>query len=435
MTAPETQITGGPTRSPTGNTTAYVFFRAFEEGSTFGCSLDGRPFVVCSSPVIYEDLAHGLHYVRVRATDRAGNRDRTPASLGWVVDRIAPETQIDSGPPALTTETAATFIFSTSSVDVGGFMCALDDALFFSSCRPPLRLTDLAEGAHRLRVRARDAASNEDATPSVYEWRVDVPPDTRIDQAPPPDADADLVPDASDNCPEDVNAEQADRDADFIGDACETLPDGDVSPVAGVNSVVSALSGEVYVKLPAAARGVVKGFQPLKGIASVPIGSVLDTRKGRASVTTAADFRTAADPRHRTQTANLADGILRIKQPRKHRRNAPTRPFTDLVLASAAGAQAVCATRSRTSPIKGVVRRLAAKTKGRFRTVGGASTTTVTKGATFTITDRCTGTLTDVRRGRANVFDRRLRRTIAVKSGHTYLARATLFATKPGSGR
>ena len=182
----------------------------------------------------------------------------------------------------------------------------------------------------------------------------------------------------------------------------------------------------------AAQSGIEKGFQPLKGIASVPVGSVVDTRKGRAGISTAADFRKATDRRHRAQTANFAAGIFRIKQARKHRRKAPKRPFTDLVLASAAGAQAVCATKSRTSPVKGIVRQLSATTKGRFRTVGGASTTTVTKGATFVTTDRCTGTLTEVGRGRAKVFDRRLRRTVTVKAGRAYLAKAQAVRGQEG---
>lgn len=40
---------------------------------------------------------------------------------------------------------------------------------------------------------------------------------------PPPDADGDGVPDASDNCPLVANPDQADRDGDGIGDACDPL--------------------------------------------------------------------------------------------------------------------------------------------------------------------------------------------------------------------
>jgi hypothetical protein len=164
----------------------------------------------------------------------------------------------------------------------------------------------------------------------------------------------------------------------------------------------------------------------------VPVGSLLDTRAGVAGISTAADFRRAADKRHREQAARLSAGIFRIKQARKHRKGAPKRPFTGLVLASAAGAQAVCATSSRTSPTKGIVRQVTATTKGRFQTVGGASTTTVTKGATFRTIDRCTGTETKVVRGRASVLDRRRHRIVTVRAGKSYLAKARLFAAKKG---
>ena len=47
---------------------------------------------------------------------------------------------------------------------------------------------------------------------------------------PPPDGDADSVPDRHDNCPEDPNADQADHDGDGQGDACDEDDDGDGLP-------------------------------------------------------------------------------------------------------------------------------------------------------------------------------------------------------------
>ena len=44
---------------------------------------------------------------------------------------------------------------------------------------------------------------------------------------PPPDGDGDGVPDASDNCPSILNADQKDTDGDGIGDACDTDADND----------------------------------------------------------------------------------------------------------------------------------------------------------------------------------------------------------------
>jgi len=69
------------------------------------------------------------------------------------------------------------------------------------------------------------------------------------------------------------------------------------------------------------------------------------------------------------------------------------------------------------------IRRLRASGRGRFRTRGRYSAATV-RGTDYTVTDRCDGTLTTVRRGVVLVRDFRLRRTIRVRAGRSYLARA-----------
>jgi hypothetical protein len=70
-----------------------------------------------------------------------------------------------------------------------------------------------------------------------------------------------------------------------------------------------------------------------------------------------------------------------------------------------------------------VIRRLRGNTRGRFRTRGRHSAATV-RGTIWTVEDRCDGTLTKVRRGRVAVRDFRLRKTIVVRAGKSYLARA-----------
>ena len=51
-----------------------------EQGATFACSLDERPFVACASPRRYRHLRYGRHVFRVAATDDVGNVDTTPAT-------------------------------------------------------------------------------------------------------------------------------------------------------------------------------------------------------------------------------------------------------------------------------------------------------------------------------------------------------------------
>jgi bacillolysin len=85
-TAPGTRITSGP-QSPTRSRRATFRFTATEADSTFLCSLDGRAFRSCKSPKRYTGLSRGRHTLRVKAKDRAGNVDRTPATRVWRVRR------------------------------------------------------------------------------------------------------------------------------------------------------------------------------------------------------------------------------------------------------------------------------------------------------------------------------------------------------------
>jgi hypothetical protein len=75
---PQTSFTLRPLQQTTDRTPTFRF-RSDEPRSTFQCSLDGRRFRSCSSPFTTARLARGLHVLRVRARDRAGNRDPTPA--------------------------------------------------------------------------------------------------------------------------------------------------------------------------------------------------------------------------------------------------------------------------------------------------------------------------------------------------------------------
>jgi hypothetical protein len=102
---------------------------------------------------------------------------------------------------------------------------------------------------------------------------------------------------------------------------------------------------------------------------------------------------------------------------------------TDLVLkrASASGcprpthARAVAAAKKKGH--KSVLGKLWGNGKGRFRTSGKYSSATV-RGTFWLTEDRCDGTLTTVKRGIVDVRDFVRKKTLAVKAGHSYLARA-----------
>ena len=81
-TAPVTSITAKPRSGR--DRTAVIKFASNESRSTFRCSLDGAAYVACTSPR-GASVRPGRHVFRVRATDRFGNVDRTPASAAWTV--------------------------------------------------------------------------------------------------------------------------------------------------------------------------------------------------------------------------------------------------------------------------------------------------------------------------------------------------------------
>ena len=290
----------------------------------------------------------------------------------------SPDTEILSGPTPTTRSTDASFLFVGNQPETG-FECRLDNATSGVPCRPPFTLTGLAAGAHVLEVKMRDRFGSLDATPAVWNWTVDLSPVVTPSPTE-PDADQDNLPDARDNCPAAANPSQSDQDGDGVGDACETAPSGATTPVTGERVVAEVISGEVFIKLPTSSRRFMQtaplsGFVPLKGVAALPVGTIVDTRKGRLAMQSTVDGRRIGDGGRR-QSVTLAAGIFRIRQLKL----APTsreKVPTDLMLQSAPGAEASCVSRGPTGPIKGrgrnTVRGLTATTeKGLFRIVGGA---------------------------------------------------------------
>jgi hypothetical protein len=65
-------------------------FASGEPGSTFSCKLDNQKFRPCTSPKTYKKLKSGKHVFRVKARDRAGNLDATPAVKRFKIAKRAP---------------------------------------------------------------------------------------------------------------------------------------------------------------------------------------------------------------------------------------------------------------------------------------------------------------------------------------------------------
>jgi hypothetical protein len=95
--APQTSITSSPDER-TESTSATLRFRADERGTSFECRVDGADWRACSSPTEFTEVPEGDHSFSVRARDRSGNVDDTPATREWAV--VAPGALEEVADPA-----------------------------------------------------------------------------------------------------------------------------------------------------------------------------------------------------------------------------------------------------------------------------------------------------------------------------------------------
>lgn len=174
--APATKLTEAPDDFSRGGDR--FEFTSSEKHSSFECKLDDGEYEACASPKTYPALDDGEHRFHVRALDRAGNHDASPASRKWTVDTNPPETAIEKGPPHVSHKAIATFTLSSEAG--ASFECRLDDH-GWGECGQVSGLTD---GKHVMRARARDRAGNVDPSPASWSWRIDLPPDTSITHGP-----------------------------------------------------------------------------------------------------------------------------------------------------------------------------------------------------------------------------------------------------------
>ena len=95
---PETKIVSGPSGSVDSQSASFQF-AASERHAKFECKRDSGSWAQCSSPKSYSQLAAGAHAFAVRAIDRAGNVDPTPATRSWTVEAAAPPPPAETPPP------------------------------------------------------------------------------------------------------------------------------------------------------------------------------------------------------------------------------------------------------------------------------------------------------------------------------------------------
>jgi hypothetical protein len=213
------------------------------------------------------------------------------------------------------------------------------------------------------------------------------------------------------------------------------------APVLGQTANVIPVSGLVFIKPPAgktlyavralAAGSVVKGqgFIPLTQARQVPIGSEIDARRGTLKLVV------ASTKKHHTMQARLTGSVFSLSQARSGLHKGLTTFALKERAFAGAPSYASCTARKASIARAGPDAQLAKLSPkvlqtlkasdhgGKFRTKGRYSAATV-RGTDWWTAERCDGTLTIVKRGSVSVFDDRTRKTIIVKAGHSYLAKA-----------
>ena len=177
-------------------------------------------------------------------------------------------------------------------------------------------------------------------------------------------------------------------------------------PVLGRSARIAATAGEVLVELPG--TGV---FIPLSAASTVPVGTTIDATRGTLKLTN------VRDGSGKLQTGTFWGGSFTVRQTRGKQAATVLTLAAPLACARTRELSAVAPGKKRTRQLWG------RDNNGRFVTRGRTAVATVRGTAWFT-RDTCAGTLVKVTLGSVAVHDLVRDRTIIVRAGRSYLARA-----------
>ena len=184
-------------------------------------------------------------------------------------------------------------------------------------------------------------------------------------------------------------------------------------PQLGKSGVAQVTEGTVRVRKPGESK-----FEKLLSESVLPVGTTIDATNGHVRIT----FQTAPediDVYGPTQFAEFWGGEFRFFQ-------AASGSLVDVILTGQqpdCSDPAVSLSRARTSASKKGSRFVWGKGKGKFRTTGNNGAATV-RGTTWYTQDRCDGTYFKTKEGVVDVSDFGEKKTVPVKAGQKYLARA-----------
>ncbi len=165
--SPDTTIIAGPPVVDQNSVATFTFTGSDNRSDfSFECALDGTAYNSCTSPQQFSDLQRGVHIMRVRTIDGAGNVDLAPAIHEWAVSP-PPQAVIVSGPAEFTESADATFTF-VADVPGATFECWLDGVQ--ETCSSPHSYSGLDIGHHYFAVLVTDPLGSVATQWEEHEW-------------------------------------------------------------------------------------------------------------------------------------------------------------------------------------------------------------------------------------------------------------------------
>jgi hypothetical protein len=238
----------------------------------------------------------------------------------------------------------------------------------FGGCASPKGFSGLAPGDYVFTVRATDAAGNTRTSSRAFTVTVPQPATPTPTPTPTPSATPTPTP----------------------------------QPVPDQSVVVAPKSGIVLVKVKGTAT-----FVPLASLKNIPNGSEVDARKGHVTLTS------VPRPGAPAETAEFWDGLFIVVQ----KNGVTTLTLSEKLTGCPKGVKAAVSAKKTKS------RKLWGSGKGNFRTQGNYSSATI-RGTRWLVQDTCTSTLTRVAQGVVAVQDFVKKKTIVLKQGKRYTAKA-----------
>ncbi|MEA2426037.1 MAG: hypothetical protein QOH13_2447 [Thermoleophilaceae bacterium] len=165
----------------------------------------------------------------------------------------------------------------------------------------------------------------------------------------------------------------------------------------------TVVSGTVLIQVPPS-----KKFVRLQTGDVIPVGSTVDATKGRVRITIAV-------PGGKLQSTDFFQGIFKVTQVKSG--------LATMVLGGGSFKSCPRGARGANAAKAKVIRQLWGAGAGKFRTKGRYATASI-RGTTWDTIDRCDGTLIRVTAGRVVVTDLKKHKTITLKAGQSYLAKA-----------